>query len=217
MTEPAGPFVTLTQALSWVAFGDWSHSDHHWQNYSDSKQRLEQALEEFCDAACTGKIAIRAKLVPHHAADPSHFNTVVIPQERFHDFRQYDPLYCGLRVGRGLFGFGSQDAEGLTYTQQPIVRAEFYRDVRIRGDQLTKVFQPSAAQVKTTSKADKDCTRWLEEQFALDPEHRLSKEAFKSNALASIRGLSGRGFDRAWSSIAPSSGRTQSGRKKSAH
>lgn len=161
MTEPAGPFVTLTQALSWIAFGGWSHSDHYWQSYNESKQRLEQGLEEFCDAACTGEIVIHAKLVPHHDAAPSTFNTVVVPQERFHDFRQYDQVCSSLRFGSGLFGFGSEDAEGLTYTQQPIVRAEFYRDVVVSKDQLIgKWPNPVAGKTAPYERVLEWCRQW---------------------------------------------------------
>lgn len=216
-TPPDRGFVTLAHALSWIAFGDWFNSEDHWKSYADGKQRLEMALEKLCNAACAGTLELRGRLVPKHDADPRRFDTSVIPAERLHDFRQYDQMHCGLRVGAGLFGFAEENAHGFTFAHQPIVREDFYRDVWVRKEQLASVFRRSASTVKTTAKAGKDCTDWLEQEFARDPEHRLTKAEFRSKALASIKGLSGRGFDRAWSSVAPSSGRTASGRKKSSH
>lgn len=217
MTASEGHFVTLSQALNWIAFGNWSNSDCLWASHDDGKYRLELALQKFCDAACAGQIEIRAKLVPDHVAKPENYDTSVIAPEKFHDFCRYDPMHCGLRVGKGLFGFPDESEEGLTYVYQPTAREEFYRDVLVCKDKITSVLKPSASRVKTTSKADKDCTDWLEQEFALDPDHRLPKTVFRSKALANIEGLSGRGFDRAWSSVAPSAGRSASGRKKSAH
>lgn len=218
MTAPEGHFVTLTQALNWIAFTDWSGSNDEWaNNYTDARERLENAVKVFCDAACTGNIEIRAKLVPDYVAKPENYDTSVIAPEKFHDFCQYDPMHCGLRVGKGLFGFADESEEGLTYVYQPTAREEFYRDVLVYKDKITLVLKPSASTVKTTSKADKDCTDWLEQKFALDPNHHLTKTQLRNDALATIEGLSGRGFDRAWSRVAPSAGRTAPGRKKSAH
>ena len=209
-------FVTLTQALSWIAFGDWSDSDDHWQCYSDSKQRLEKAVEQFCDAACDGTFDVWGKCVPDYKANPDAFDTKLIPIERLHDFRQYDQTHCGLRVGDGLFGFADEVGKVYTYAPQPSAREQFYREVKVKEGDIIRVFPYAQNNVVNTVGAEKRCQGWLREEFERDQEHRCSKKNFRERALQNIPGLSTRGFDRAWSSVATSALRSLAGRKKSA-
>ena len=215
-TPPNRSFVTLAQALSWIAFGDWSNSDEHWQRYSDAKRSLEKAVEQFCDAACAGTFDVWGKLVPDYQVNPNTCDTNLIPIERLIDFRQYDQMHCGLRVGAGLFGFAVESAKGFTYAHQPIVRNEFYRDIKVREGDLIKVFPHAQTKVVSIVGAEKRCQGWLREEFARDPDRRSSKKTFRERALQEIPGLSARGFDRAWSAVAPSALRSLAGRKKSA-
>ena len=209
-------FATLTQALSWIAFGDWSNSDDHWQCYSDSKQRLEKAVEQFCDAACAGTFDVWGKWVPDYKANPNAFDTNLIPIERLLDFRQYDQRHCGLRVGAGLFGFADEVGKGFTYAPQPSVREQFYREVKVKEGDLIRVFPHAQTKVVSIVGAETRCQGWLREEFGRDQDHRCSKKTFREHALQEIPGLSTRGFDRAWSAVAPSALRSSAGRKKSA-
>lgn len=214
-TPPNRSFVTLAQALSWIAFGDWSNSDDHWQNYTDGKQRLEEAVDQFCDAACTGTFDVWGKWVPDYQANPNAFDTNLIPIERLLDFRQYDQTHCGLRVGAGLFGFAVESAEDFTYPHQPIVRNEFYREVKVKEGDLISVFPHAQTKAVSIVGAENKCQGWLREEFGRDQDHRCSKKTFRERALQEIPGLSARGFDRAWSAVAPSALRSLAGRKKS--
>lgn len=199
MTRNAPPdrgFVTLAQALSWIAFGDWSNSEDHWKSYADGKQRLERALEKLCDAACAGTLELRGRLAQKHDDDPRRFDTSVIPKERFHDFRQYDQMHCGLRVGGGLLGFGDENAQAFTYVHQPIVRKEFYRDVVLSKDQLVGEFPtPGAGTTASYGRVVEWCLDWI----ATEKGKNGNKAWQAFNATPEFRGCTREDFFRpAW-------------------
>jgi hypothetical protein len=138
---PQDPYLSLSQALAWIAFGDVTNSEIHWDDYAGGKAALEAAIEAFVTLASGGKIPTLGKFVSGHSADPASFNTETIPNERFHDYRQYDQKYCGLRRGRGLFGFADEQ-EGYFVYEVPRLKEvqEFYREVVVDRDALLKEF-----------------------------------------------------------------------------
>lgn len=155
-------YVALSEALSWIAFGDLADSVAHWQNYTDAKQRLEQALTDLLTAATSGTIRLRGKLVPNANADPVAINTDEIPATRFHDFRQYDQSCCGLRAGTGLFGFGEEAAGSFDYFYQPLGRQDFYRDVLVCRDDLISVFPaPFGGRKVSHAEVVQWCRDWI--------------------------------------------------------
>ncbi len=163
LIAPSTPFLKLSEALTWIAFGDVSNSDIHWTNYSKAKQQLADALEAFATAASREEISVLGKLVENHLVDPDACNTDTIPANRFHDFRQYDQSHCGLRFGRGLFGF--PDAQGYCIINENMHggRQQFYRDVLVERTSLLSAFPVAAVGVKTTYD---DAVQWCREWIA---------------------------------------------------
>jgi len=161
-TLPSKPFVTLSEAVSWIAFGDCSNSEIHWREYSQAKLMLENALTRFVDAASAGAIRTLGKLVAGHDIDPMSVDTVEIPAERFQDFRQYDQTYCGLRVGAGLFGFATEGNASFDYAVTSIGRREFYREVVVCRDDLIAQFpETMKGRRATPEEIEQWCRDWI--------------------------------------------------------
>lgn len=143
---PQGPYLPLSQALAWIAFGDVTNSEIHWDDYAGGKAALEAAIEAFVTLASCGKIPTLAKFVSSHRENRATVNTEAIPNERFHDYRQYDQKYCGLRRGRGLFGFADEQDECFVYKVPRLKEVqEFYREVVVDRDALLKEFPSKLA------------------------------------------------------------------------
>lgn len=160
---PQDPYLTISQALAWIAFGDVTNSETHWGDYAGGKAALEEAVEEFVTSASCGKISTLGKFVSSHSADPASFNTEAIPIERFHDYRQYDQTYCGLRRGLGLFGFADEQDGCLVYEVPRLKeQEEFYRDVVVDRRALLEEFPPTSVGITVTYKhVVKWCRDWI--------------------------------------------------------
>lgn len=143
---PQDPHLPLSWALAWIAFGDVTNSETHWDNYAGGKAALEEAVEAFVTLASCGNIPTLGKFVSSHLANRATVNTESIPHERFHDYRQYDQKYCGLRRGRGIFGF-ADDQDGCFVYKVPRLKEVqgFYREVIVHRDALLKEFPPRLA------------------------------------------------------------------------
>jgi hypothetical protein len=150
---PNQPYVTLSEALSWIAFSEWSGRGANWENYTDAKQRLELGLINFLQLATAGTLRVRGKLMPNADTDPDAIDTADILETRFHDFRQYDQNCCGLRVGTGLLGFAEERDGSFHYIHLPLARQEFYRDVLVGSDNLILAF-PSLSKAPAATHAD---------------------------------------------------------------
>lgn len=108
MRPPA--YITLSQALSWLAFG--KHMDRRELNSaltsasptlpaSVAKQRCEAAREALVTAAHAGKIELQGK--QNATSEPSSAATTVqIPAIALADYRAFDITTDGLRRGTGL-------------------------------------------------------------------------------------------------------------------
>ncbi len=208
-------YVTLSEALSWIAFGDLTNSDVHWQKYTEAKRRMEEAVVKFSDLASRGKIDVLGKWVSNHDDDPAEVDTTKIPAERFHDYQQYDQQYCGLRVGTGLAWFANEHEGTFVYTVPLTQRKDFYRDVLVLREQLESAVPISKIKVQATIAAETQCGSWLTEQFSCDTGHQRTKGDFQS-AAQKVFGdaLITRGFGRAWDKVAPSCGRSGPGAKR---
>jgi hypothetical protein len=147
---PQGPDLPLSQALAWIAFGDITNSEFHWDDYAGGKAALEAAVEAFVTSASCGKIPTLGKLVSNldtiDLKDQPIVNTEPIPNQRFHDYRQYDQKYCGFRRGRGLFGFADEQDGCFIYEVPHLIKEDqFYRDVVVDRDALLKEFPSKLA------------------------------------------------------------------------
>jgi hypothetical protein len=156
-------YAPLSTVLSWIAFGDWTDADTHWDGYAQAKEQLEDALARFTDRASDGLILVRGKLAVGSDVDQVALDTDDIPAARFHDFRQYDLTCCGLRYGEGLFGFPEQVENSFNYVHMSSGRRDFYRDVLVRREDVDREFPASAVGPKTTHQ---DVVKWCKEWLA---------------------------------------------------
>lgn len=97
----------------------------------------------------------------------------------------------------------------------PATTDDHFRDVIVRRSQLLQHFPPqSGYALRLTSAFDEKCETWLTQKFAADPKGQLTKSSLKKEAIAKFGGrLSQRGFDRVWDKVAPSAGRNKPGAK----
>lgn len=106
---PDNPFVTLSEALSWIAFSFSMDSDQ--LNYAiearamdsvDMEQELAAAVAKLASKAAGELIELRGKYVERRGADEATVRTKRIEPESFEDFAQFDIIYDGLAYGSGL-------------------------------------------------------------------------------------------------------------------
>ena len=142
-TLPATPFVTLSEALSWLAFRDardqkslnseLAASRPFRLGLDAAKVQLADAVESLTQEATGGRVEMRGKFWTNAHPAPA---TAVIDPVRFHDFRRYDITNDGLRFGSGLAWL--PDATG-SYTYAPIKREEFFSEVQVNRSHLFRL------------------------------------------------------------------------------
>jgi len=89
-----------------------------------------------------------------------------------------------------------------------------YASIVVPSRAVKLAFPPPRKGAISTIPTEKDCANWLQSEFALDPGHKRSKSSFRDAALEMFpTGLSGRGFERAWGTVAGQAGRCAPGRK----
>lgn len=145
---PDAPFVTLSEALTWIAFGfaldrdslDREISSHAFDT-TDSQAALSAAMAKLAVRASGGQIAARGKYVESRSTDENKVLTAPIDPVRFEDFAQFDILYDGLRYGTGLTWNGPGSA--LERALQD--RRDAFRAVKVSRANLLEYF-PAAVE-----------------------------------------------------------------------
>ncbi|MBG6116946.1 MULTISPECIES: hypothetical protein [unclassified Sphingobium] len=137
------PFVTLSEALTWIAFGfaldrvslDRAISGNAF-DATDPQAALSDAIARLAIRASGGQIAARGKCVESHSTDESKVLTAPIDPVRFEDFAQFDILYDGLRYGTGL----TSNKEGSALERVLQDRTDAFRSVKVSRADLLKLF-----------------------------------------------------------------------------
>ena len=137
------PFVTLSEALTWIAFGfaldrdslDRAISGNAF-DATDPQAALSDAIARLAIRASGGQIAARGKYVESHSTDESKVLTAPIDPVRFEDFAQFDILYDGLRYGTGL----TWNKEGSALERVLQDRRDAFRSVKVSRADLLKLF-----------------------------------------------------------------------------
>lgn len=137
------PFVTLSEALTWIAFGfaldsndlDRAISGNAFDD-TDPQAALADAIARLAVWASGGKIAARGKYVENHSTDENKVLTATIDPVRFEDFAQFNSACDGLRYGTGLTW--NHVGCALDYSSQD--RRDAFRSVKVNRADLLKLF-----------------------------------------------------------------------------
>jgi hypothetical protein len=140
---PDAPFVTLSEALTWIAFGfaldrdglDRAISGNAF-DATDPQAALSAAMAKLAIRASGDQVSTRGKYVESHSTDGSKVLTSPIDPVRFEDFAQFDILYDGLRYGTGLTWNNGESA--LERALQD--RGDAFRSVKVNRVDLLKLF-----------------------------------------------------------------------------
>ena len=148
---PNNSFVTLSEALSWMAFGDVRDKQllnselagaSFGMDYARAKQCLEEAVSSLTDAASGGSLEMRGKYLTNHDVDPDGVKIEVIPAVELDNQRQFDITIDGLRFGSGLAWLPDEQGECVyTACNHP----DFYTEVTVNRRDLMRVFSGGVA------------------------------------------------------------------------
>ena len=141
---PERPFVTLSEALSWIAFGTSFDNDRliraidefAFGPAAETTQKLESAVSELATLALGEAIEIRGKYIANNSMDESEVLTNAIDPIRFHDFTQFDVHLDTLRYGIGLTWTKSESISHLLLSK----RSESFRAVAVKRAELVRHF-----------------------------------------------------------------------------
>lgn len=130
-------FCTLSEALSWIAFGLRVTSEDLESElmgesfgypYSDAKARLEAALKDLMTAVHAGQVEAQGRF--HTTADSTDGAlTRILTSAEARDYRAFDISCDGLRYGEGLLWLPEMENDEISYVQSPLLRFEYFSDV----------------------------------------------------------------------------------------
>ena len=164
---PPRTWITLSEALSWMAFSfstDSCKLDQCLQ-FSDPDQvlparlKLIEKIDVLTAIASGGSISLRGKYIEHAGVDERNVRTKAIPAEAFHDFARFDVLYDGLGRGRGLarrfapdgLDTGMDDLPWPAYHFVKVKRAEFLQ--YLGSDRDAPLTPPETGPATSTGRA----------------------------------------------------------------
>lgn len=220
---PVQFFVTLSHAVSWIAFRHSIDGPQlsvelgigKYRNPSDAAddarkdEAVADAVKQLTDFGAAGAIEILGRCFRDVGDDEIEIFTERIPALRLADYRWFDTLDDSLHRGLGLAWDHSR--------RQPFYPRDerHYRFVTVNRAELLRDFPPnSRPPAQSTGAAERQCEAWLLVRFSEDAERRKAKASFKADAIAKFRGnLTERGFNRAWAKVAEQAGRNKAGAK----
>ncbi len=156
-------YITLSQALSWLAFG--KRIDREQLNSaltsaspklpaSVAKDRCEAALKELVTAAHAGKIELQGKQNATSELS-SAATTVHIPAIALADYRAFDITTDGLRRGTGVLWLESDISRDIEQS-----RGAHYSDVTVKTTDLHKHLRPLLQQPPLPRVAPAKLKQW---------------------------------------------------------
>jgi hypothetical protein len=190
---PSTPFVTLSEALSWLAFQDVrdkaalnselaGNAFGHGFGSDIAKCKIVQAIDLLADAVSGGKINMRGKVVRTKNKDRAQLMITDIPPIDMQNFRLFDITIDGFRFGRGLLWL--TDANKM-YEYKPIPQGTpqsiFIAEVTVERSGLMRNF--SAILTKISALKDGKLPKLSKDDFdkwvsTLTPEERSGSEQF---------------------------------------
>lgn len=191
-------WITLSEALSWMAFGNLYKEDQllsHLAKASYSAEtlkNLECKLEQLTSKGLDGAITFRGRCEPEAAETGSSTHTEEMPSHRLADYRAFDITTDGLRYGNGLMWLpdaGHEAHNDLRHTYRPPIRAEHYADVSVDFAALQKTFRSG----KLPPLSDKELKEWwntlsCSEKMRGEHQHEdMLRTAFPDNHVSRER------------------------------
>lgn len=142
---PDTPFVTLSEALTWIAFGFALDRDSlyraisgHAFDATEPQAALADAMAKLAVRASGGQIVARGKYVESHSTDENKVLTATIDPVRFEDFARFDILHDGLHCGTGL----TWEKQNDTLDRILQDRRDAFRSVKVSRADLMKFYPP---------------------------------------------------------------------------
>lgn len=145
---PIAPFVSLSEAVSWIAFGvsmgsDDLHAVLAENDYGghDPQESIRDAVAGLTGLGSGWKIAMRGKYREGHHANEKTLLTAYIEPIRLEDYRQFSYLSDELRHGEGLLFWRNPDGTILDF----IIgegRKDSFLQVTVNRAELLREFPP---------------------------------------------------------------------------
>ena len=155
---PSTKYVTFSEALSWLAFGNAQKRESlnkeladqaFGMPYNDAKQRLENVLSLLVSAALNGKVKLYGQYLSDLGAGADDEVTEEIPTIKFSDFKQFDITVDGLRFGSGLAWLPNEKTKWIVKSPK---RVDGYIDVTAQRSDLMRVFSAGGITINGTDK-----------------------------------------------------------------
>lgn len=193
---PAEPFVTLSEAVAWIAFGVSMDS-----NMVDAVLSLDSYGEHVPQVAIKGavarltslahgeKIAMQGKYRPSHHDEKCTLLTEPIEAHKFADYRQFNHLHDALLHGEGVTWW-----RGATERQKSGGRPDSFIEVRVNRADLLREFGNDRPVARVKPFSNSEIADWI----ATNPEYTDQKTARKAfMAQPRAKGLSAT-FENIW-------------------
>lgn len=164
---PDRPYVSLTEALTWIAFGvpldspDFHAADEHgigpFADRSAYFSAMQEAVSRYVEKTSGGIVAVRGRYVKNYTDYAAAFNadTQNMTENQCRDFALFDSLHGGLQRGQGTI-----------WECSPFERLfsgpmDGWHDVEVARSDLQAAFPPGAGWRPSNDYLLKWCTDWL--------------------------------------------------------
>lgn len=147
LLPPEGQFVTLSHALTWIAFGVSMESDQLHEVLTldrygehDPQEVIKAAVARLVELGRGGRIAMQGKYRESHRDEKRTLLTAPIEPIKFADYRQFNYLSDELRHGEGLTWW--RTTQGVTDRLVSGGRFDSYIEVSVNRPELLREFRP---------------------------------------------------------------------------
>jgi len=195
-------FVSLSEALSWIAFGQQDKKEELIEylakkNYSeDCKDKLNNALESLLSKARGKLITLEGKEITSKTTTTDNALTIKISSTAFKDFAAFDINTDGLSYGKGLLWLptlvkNGKNCEFIYEHKEQHKITKHYTDVDVNFSQLKKELQPGRQSLPALS--DADLEKWWgslseeEKRFSEKAQKKMIVENFPNNHISRAR------------------------------
>ncbi len=158
---PSRVYVSLTEAMSWVAFGmslDHMRLEYASVGYDSEREllgskwqeKLKDALNRLIEKGLSGEVGFVGKYVDHMIdhGQAARSESANIEPLKLNDYAKYDSHTGGLQFGNGLAWIQEGDHSYLV----PSARDDGFRDVKVKREGLMREFSNSSRDSKPKKK-----------------------------------------------------------------